>query len=485
MKQLQRFPAYTFLLALFFCLHGAADNLGYITAAEVLHVFLWLTLAVVIFFLLILAMSRSLLYAGFIVFFISLQYFFFGPLKNFFWGIPFFKNYTAFLPLLFVVNLIVIIVCRKKDLFLRRACGFLNILLILYVLVDGVTILLHRAKAQTPYAQDIHFNPAAAKDKPDVYFLLFDEYAGYESLRDSMGFKNDLFYDQLRRDSFAIIPAFSNYSITPFSMSSIFNMDYLHSVRDSSDIGWRQTQERMREIKNARVFSVFTGIGYSIKTFSLFDVMNNRGMGGNEYLLGHERVLTNKMFHNVIMKDLGYHLLTGKHAVPALQRWALGDMLVYNEHIEDSLFAGLDHQAPGPVFTYCHFLMPHFPFLYDSAGMRLSLSAQFEGSPWLDKGRYVSYLKYCNSKILSYTKRIIQKDPGALVILLSDHGFRDFNLNMPASAFNNFCAIRCLSKTPDTSAISNVNLFRSLFNRYFDQQVPLLNDRRVFLREIP
>ena len=43
----------------------------------------------------------------------------------------------------------------------------------------------------------VPFDQTKVTQKPNVYFLLFDEYAGYKSLQDSFNFKNDSFYNYL------------------------------------------------------------------------------------------------------------------------------------------------------------------------------------------------------------------------------------------------------------------------------------------------
>jgi hypothetical protein len=482
-KFLKAIPLYTFLLAVFFCLHGSLENFGFISFKEAIQVFFYSFISIAIAFFVINFISKSILYSGFITFFLAVIYLFFAVIKTNVFQITFLGKYVIFLPLLSIVVLLVIILFRKKDKFLSKATLFLNVLLISYCILDTIFIIQKEVnKPKKTYSNTIRFNAKRVKDRPNVYFLLFDEYAGFKSLKDSFGFENNFFYEQLQNDSFKILNTFSNYNSTPFSMASLFNMDYLKAVKDSSTVGWRETQERMQDIKYGEVFGIFKSLGYTVKSFSMFEAGDNKSVGGNQFLLGHKRVLTHKMFHNVLLRDIGFNFVSGKNANTFIQKIFLGDMPYYNGRVEDGLFSSLNTN-PTPQFVYAHFLMPHFPFLYDSIGNKVPNDLLFEERSWLIKAQYVSYLKYCNKKIIEYEQNIIKKDSNAVIVIMSDHGFRFENLT--ASAFNNFCAIRTRHEhLTDYGVItSNVNFFRYLLNTNFNQAIPYLNDKMVQLKE--
>lgn len=486
MKLLLTKPFYVFLLALFFCLHGSAENFGFISVNEVAEVFIAILIVITVAFAIVYFVSKSALYAGFIIFFIASVYLFFGAIKSSLSQIPYFNSYTLLLPFLFVFILLLILLVRKNKMFLSKFTLFFNLLFITYCLYDVFTIAKKQFLLPThKYLNSVGFDTQKVLYKPNVYLLLFDEYAGYTSLADSFNFKNDLFYEQLKKDSFQLMPIHSNYSITQFSMASLFCMNYVKNIKDSATVGWQQTQQRMTEIKNAEVFDVFKSMNYEVKSFSLFEVGDSKSMGANQYLLGHKRVLTNKIMHNVLLKDIGWKLAVGKNAKNWMQKIFLEDMPVYNNKIEKALLA-TTIESTKPQFVYAHFLMPHFPFLYDSNGVQKPIAANFINEAWFNKAEYISYLKYCNKKIIEYEKAIIKKDPSAIVILMSDHGFRDLRISTMQSAFNNFCAIKTnQSKSTLNVNLSNVNFFRFLFNQNFNQQIKYCKDSIIFLKEMP
>jgi len=70
----------------------------------------------------------------------------------------------------------------------------------------------------------IHFIADSVRNKPNVYFLLFDEYPGYKSLVDSFGFHNDDLYHFLEEKEMRLLPTYTNYDLTLFSLSPILNI---------------------------------------------------------------------------------------------------------------------------------------------------------------------------------------------------------------------------------------------------------------------
>jgi hypothetical protein len=479
-------PLYIFLLALFFCLHGAAENIGFISLSEITEVFIYVLVGIALTFSIIYFVSKSMLYAAFITFIFAIIYLFFQPIKNVLFQLPFLNSYTLFIPFLIIALLFIVFFTRKKNSFLVKVTYYFNILFLVFCLFDGFTLLFKNVGlAKKIYVNSIGFKTEKVKEKPNVYFLLFDEYAGYTSLNDSFGFKNDALYNQLMQDSFEIIPTFSNYSITQFSMASLFKMNYLDNVKDSTSVGWRNTQEQINVIKYGEVFDVFKSMNYQVKSFSLFEVGENKSAGANQFLLGHKRILTNKMMHNVLLKDIGWFFCKGKYALKWVQNLYLDYMPTYNKKIEEGLLE-CSNSKVNPQFVYAHFLMPHFPFLYDSIGIQKPFSTHFVENARLNKDDYISYLKYCNKKMIGYEQFIVKNDPNAIIVLMSDHGFRDFSKGILPSAFNNFCAVRKTLSEPKKQLpqLSNVNFFRYLFNQYYNQQIPYLNNTTITLTEV-
>ena len=130
--------------------------------------------------------------------------------------------------------------------------------------------------------------------------------------------------------------------------------------------------------------------------------------------------------------------------------------------------------------------MPHGPYYYDSLGKENPYEKIKDYSTWGNKVLFVSYIKYTNRIIRSVLNDLVQHDPASIIILMSDHGYRDYadNRYYQPSRFDNICAIRFSGSIPAhlNDRRSNVNLFRYIFNAAFGQQLPYLADSSIALQ---
>ena len=245
--------------------------------------------------------------------------------------------------------------------------------------------------------------------------------------------------------------------------------------------GQKDLQQRAKEIKNGAVFNIFTQLGYQVISYSVFDVLDKKSIGGNSFILGHNRLLTDKIFHNRFIKDIGWKFLNGKFSIPAFQKLYFGEIKAYNEKVEAGFTDALYHKNKSPQFVYAHFLIPHQPYFFDSVGREQNIANLENDSVLRNKSLFISYLKYANKKIAAFTDMIAANDSSAIIIIMSDHGFRDYNSTKDYEPYNfdNFCAIRYTgSKLPASATeMSNVNLFRYIFNEYFYQHLPYLENK--------
>jgi len=462
MQLLKKIPLYLFLLVLFFCLHGSAENYGYINAGEVVEVGLIALLCIAVCFVMLWLFSKNYLQASLITFFMALWYLFFGAIHDFIKNslLQFLQSYSILLPLLIVINIAVIWwLKRNKQLHVKLAL-YLNVLFILFCLADGFMLLnrhFNFKESAMPHA--VNFNKAAAAQKPNVYFLMFDEYAGYKSLQDSFNFKNDSLYHFLKNQNFKELPTFANYDFTPFSMSSILNMQYVPENYTKHSLTQPDIQNRFGEIRNAQLFSIFRSMGYDIENFSIFDIKDRPALYQYMGLFPiHAGLLTNKIFHNRLKKNIGWWFISVRFSIPALKE---------------------------PKFSYAHFFLPHGQFYRDSSGNFNPPEKILDLKYLADKSLYLSYLKYTNNIIKGLVKDLNQTDPGAIVIIMSDHGFYDYNNpgDYDPYNFDNICFVRMPGGKPQPDSLphSNVNVFRYIFNTGYGQKFPYVKDSPVYV----
>jgi hypothetical protein len=129
-------------------------------------------------------------------------------------------------------------------------------------------------------------------------------------------------------------------------------------------------------------------------------------------------------------------------------------------------------------------MMPHYPYYFDSKGNPLPIE-KLGGLNRVNAKDYIEYLQYSNKRLLELTDHILASSPSPpIIIILSDHGFRHPEKNVdPSYDFINLNAVYFPDK--DYSAIydsvTNVNMFRMVFNKYFKQSLQLLKDSTISL----
>lgn len=483
MKLLRTIPFFLLLIPVFFCLHGSVENFGSVNFREVFLIGLSVMGMILLFCFISRIFTRHRLFAALIVFFISVWYFFFGAFHDGIKSTPllhFLRSYTILLPALMLLTVLWIIFLKRYPRLWPKLTIYFNALFIIYCITDVVKLTMLIA-APPKKSQPISFNYSAVTNRPNVYFLLFDGYPGDKSLKDRFNFSNDRFNGFLRANNFVRLPVRSNYDITHYSISSVFNMRYIDDEYKVRKAVPKDLQTRQTEIQHAELFPIFRKMGYRILNYSIFDVEDSPGLSDeNSFLLGHSILLTDKILLNRMKKDLTF-LITDKVVkyLPFLKNQSVFIHRNNNIKAENLINETLKKQDTVPVFCYAHFLMPHAPYYYDSSGRaNPNFNNPKENSP-----EFISYLKYTNKVAERILLSVKAKDPSAIIIFISDHGFR-YNIPLTRSDldnFDNFCAVHFAGgedvKIPES--ISNVNIFPYLFNTCFNQNFSMLKDSSI------
>lgn len=488
MKQLKNKPWFLFLLVFFFVVHGAVEHFGFIYFKEVMKIGLTILCMVALFFLITRFVVKNTLQAALIVFFISTFLLFFGAIFDWVRSVRFLSwlhSYSIFVPLMLLSFILFIVFICKRTALQNKLCFYLNTLLLIYCVYDLAVLGFKSVSTDKITAlRTVNFDTALVKTKPNIYLLLFDGYPGYKSLKDSFAFDNASIYRFLQQNQFKILPVVSNYNMTYYSMSSMLNMQYINKPYTPLANTAANDQERIREIKNAGVVHQLTTIGYQFTNYSIFDIADKPSVKGNSFVVSQATLLTNTIFFNKIIKDIGWHFIAGRYRIPFIEKLYRGDER-NNQFIEEQLIKNTT--AGSPKFVYAHLLMPHPPLFCDSMGNKLPAELVFDPKLAANKTYFISYLKYANKKMEAMVEAITQTDPAAIIVVMSDHGYRDYDIGdrIEPRHFDNICAVR-LPGGNSTAPLpsSNVNLFPYLFNYAFNQKISYLADSTIFLRDI-
>jgi hypothetical protein len=486
-KNLLLSDLFVFLLPVFFVWHGYVENYPLVPssdAAKLVFEYLAISLLLVLLFYFI---CRSWQKALVFTFFVMSVQFFFGAthdlMKNLFPG-SFISRYSFLLPLTFVVTVAVFFFLLKTNRDLKRMMKYLSFTLAILIAVDLAVLaskLLTRRGANETATQ---FTGCKDCKKPNIYLVIADEYAGHKELQDIFSFDNSAFERELQKRDFHVVKkATSNYNYTPYSMASIFDMNYLKGISNrANDIDNRNTSYKTIN-KNALVDFLHT-LDYDFVNLSLFDFADKPGLNFNEFYSIREKLISSQTLTGRIRKDLWYHFVTTFRFRWAQNAWQ-NKLISLLQKGYDGTISAAGENLQRPHFVYTHFTMPHYPYFFDRNGNRLSFEESQQGGR---KDLYLEYLQYCNKQCLALVESILKKDKtGPIIILMSDHGFTKYDATTidPSYNFNNMINIYFPDETysafPDS--ISNVNLFRVILNKQFDQRLPLLKDSTIFLKE--
>lgn len=489
-------PLFLLLLPFFFVFHGYVENFRYIRPLDCLPLLGLYLLATLICFFIFRLFLRDNIKAALMTSFIMGFYFFFGAFHDFVRRHDIFLHrYSITLPLFLIVAACLFIWLKKKQP-PRRAGRFLNYLLLIYLVMDGITLVWNnitrddRGKIISALPNDT-FRKCDSCPTPDIYLLLFDEYTSGKTLKDTYHYDNTPLDSFLLQEHFHIQPdSRSNYFFTPFSMASIFNMSYLSRLKDPQNVTAEDYIEIMDPGRPAAVIRVLERQGYAIINNSSFDLPGNPSSLDQPFIPVKTRLITNRTLFHYLMRDIGWWFVTHFTDAEALAENEAslvyrGNRTAVRKTMEESATA-----AGKPRFVYMHVFMPHGPFLFDSSGHMRQMRDIARESDAGNLSSYLNYIPYTNTQVKQLVSTIKKNTMGkAVIIFLSDHAYRypAFLGHNERVFFNNQNAVYY----PDGDygllydSISNVNQFRVIFNKLFDQRLPLLKDSLIYLRDAP
>lgn len=490
MKKLLRYPLFLLLLPVFFVFHGYVENYYFMIFQDCLGLLGMYIAATIAIYLAARLLLKDGMKAALFAAYIMAVYFFFGALHDFLRKNNIFLNrYTLLLPALVLVTVLVALFIRKSRPFLRLPV-FLNSLFLLYMLLDA-GILAEKALAEKqvpPVDHSLMSAPVTRCDscgRPDIYFILFDEYCNSKTLKEIYHYDNSSFDSFLMSEGFHIQwNSRSNYGSTLMSMASALNYSYL---KDLKSITFRSYKDMLDAIAKNKVVNFLYAQGYAVVNNSPFDVPGHPSDRSIPFIPLKARLISNRTLLNYLMLDLEGHmknLLWGSAGVASNIETEADQQ---NRRALEETKKESGKKAGTPRFVYTHLLMPHPPYLYDSL---LHRRDHYDIASHLDEGHpryYLNYIPYTNACARNLITTIKKNTGGkAVIIFMSDHGFRyTTNGKMTRYFFDNQNAVYFPDKDYHSfyDSISSVNQFRVVFNKLFRQNLPLLKDSIILLQE--
>ena len=311
------------------------------------------------------------------------------------------------------------------------------------------------------------------QQSPDIYYLIFDEAAGFEVAREYWHYNAvDQFVDFLEKNEFYVAEQSHGGSIhTLREISTRLNYheypvgnEYFETY--NSAIGDNSVMSYLKE-------HGYIMIGYDqrrtyyptmlpVPVDILVEESPERGTG-QPILLDEYKILVlqNTPFRSFLDQD-----------VSVLR---LRDMIIYTSENIASM------QISSPKFVYAHLMLPHGPFAFSENGT-ITASNQADYTNWQ---RYFSNYQFFLHIAQEMVTNILSATKGnAVIIIQSDHGARNFTHNPYTGALQNYSEnyktwiVNALylpncDEAPLTQDMDPINTFPIVFNCYFDANIPL------------
>jgi hypothetical protein len=471
------------LLIIFFITHGYAENVKLVPVAELLLLLLAIIAGGLLLFWLCRKIFKSRERAAvFLTFFLAV-FFFFGAFQDFFGGYKstsFIAQLKIFFPACLVLILLVFILLKRSRGSFLRLRIFLNVLFLLYITIDVVTIGVKLLSPGTP-KQISGLANCDTCAKPSIYFILMDEYSGTDGLKSYFNYDNTSFENFLEAQGFKVNRhALSNYVFTVFSLASTLNMEYLKDLGVQSAQNHYGYRKATAHIGDNIVTRFLRQQGYQVNNFSYFALPGAPAKFRSDYLPGKLSLITHKTMYSRVIKELMI-VLASRYSISYFQEKSDAFYINNNETI---MRRALEQPAATPSFNYLHLMMPHYPFAYDSMGRRITPFWKRKSFTMKDVDEaYLQYLGYTNKRMEKFIAELKQRTNGnAIIILLSDHGYRTNDPKIDNKFhYQIFNAVYLPGKNYNAwyDGMSNVNEFRALFNTSFGQKLPMLKDSLI------
>lgn len=487
-------PLHIFLLPVFFVLHGYIENFGLIGETDAIILGFTYIVFVSVLFAAVLVFFRNIIKTGIVVFTISFICFFFGAGYDFIKDIspaPFLYKYSLLIPFIVLITAAVAWFVKRTKKPLQRTTLYLNLAFVAFIAFDTASLawqVAHEKVDRLAIYETGEDKIIYCEDcpKPDIFLLLFDEYASSESLSQFFHYNNTAMDSFLTDRGFMLLKqSRSNYNYTPFSMSSMLNMDYLPGIADNHACTVEDYTRCALQIKDNKVIRTLSAQGYEVKNYSVFDLVGNPSMVEQDFLPIKTRLITSNTLLSRLSRDLGWMMESGGWKPGWWTKNNLSHIKRNNDLFIKSVKENARVQAGNPRFIYAHFYMPHRPYYY-GAGEKLKDAKMIveENSDTLVRP-YLDYIPYTNSQIRSLVTNIQEQNPSAIIMIMGDHGFRYKSPTSRLYQFQNMNAVFIpgADKTLYAQTTTNVNQFRILFNHLFRQSYSQLADSTFYLTD--
>lgn len=320
--------------------------------------------------------------------------------------------------------------------------------------------------------------------RPNIYYIILDEYGRSDMLRQMLSCDNSAFIDALRERGFYIADeSYSNYGITLISLASSLNFRYLNdSVSPLPEDTPSNTRFIIDSIRNSNIRTRLERAGYHFITFAT-GYFSSEIKDSDHYIEPTNYI---NDFELLYINSTALALLSDE-----VNGARARTLIHYNFHELGRLpQSGMEQ----PMFVFAHIQSNHAPYVFGPDGEPVKPWG-FSAAPGQSAGAktyvqaYCDQMVYINRLVLQTIDQILEtSEPKPVIILQGDHGTQSHHnwFSVEDSCVKERHAILNAYYFPDGDyqdlypSITPVNTFRVVLNKYFNAGLPLEPDRMYF-----
>jgi hypothetical protein len=381
--------------------------------------------------------------------------------------------------MVFIWGYCVYFISRARSDF-RITTRLLNITAVVLMAINlfniaSYEIRLARTSAGTPGESPAQapVNPGETSALPDIYFIVLDEYARSDTMKEWYDYDSSWFIESLEDKGFFVASQSETPTMySPQIVAQRLNMEYL------DDEPWSDVT--YRKLAYNKVADLLRAQGYRYIVFGTWGdvgrwdryMEDNADLYFNYFLTASTPWVSEfqEILWNTTMLRPFYYHLVGSQYEAGHQRMTLYTL----EHLK-----AMPEEVEGPKFVFAWFACPHEPFVFGSNGEQIAAVNAFNyGNKQFYRGQHI----FISRQIEKVVDALLEKSEiPPIIILQSDHGIRPYHRNIEIGGEEwrkilNAMYLPGMDYAELSDSISTVNTFRLIFNHYFDADYPLLED---------
>ena len=326
---------------------------------------------------------------------------------------------------------------------------------------------------------------------PDIYYLVFDRYAGEPTLREFFDFDNEPFLTDLESRGFAVArDAWANYGGTALSLVASLSMNYLDGdvLGAIQPVTYGAIHAALRG--HLAVPETVTSIGYEYIHIGNWWEPGTTNVDADEVLVyRHESEFATALLETTALSAVAG--LGPPSSDPEVSQIGSANRAHTLFELAQVTSAA---SRPGPTYVFAHFLIPHPPYVFNADG---SAPTETEAATRTTTQSYVEQLQWTNGQILALVDHLMDVPPDErpVIVVQADEGPYPprYEANQdgfpwleatPAEVRQKFGILNAMYLPGVSPAefgfgdrTSPVNEFRIIFDAYFGAELPLLDDR--------